>query len=98
MLWPQGTEGGSGERFLLAKHRLVAGEEAMVTSEKPQPLSQLEVPVKSPALGEARGQAAESGSLCLRTCPALGGLCLICLKEAATKGEGISVGYPESSM
>lgn len=70
----------------------------MVTSEKPQPLPQLEVPVKSPALGEAKAQAAESGSLCLRTCPVLGGLCLICLKEAATKGERVSVGYPESSM
>lgn len=31
----------------------------MVTSEKPQPIPQLEVPVKSPALGEAKAQAAE---------------------------------------
>jgi len=38
-----------------------------VTSEKPQSLSQCEVPMKSPAMGEARIQTAERESLCLRT-------------------------------
>ena len=98
MLWPQDTEDGSGERSLLAKHRLVPGVAAMVTSEKPQPLSQCEGPVKSLTLGEARTQIAESESLRLRTCHVLGGLCLICLKETPTEGEGISVGWPKRKL
>lgn len=39
MLWLRDTEDGSGERSLLARHRRVPGEEAIVTSEKLQPLS-----------------------------------------------------------
>lgn len=60
MLWSQDTEDGGGERCLLARYRLVPEVAAMVTSEKPQPIFQCEVPVKSPTLGEARMEIAES--------------------------------------
>lgn len=68
MSWPQDTEVERGNRFLLAKHRLVPGVAAMVTCEKPQLLSQCEVPFKSPIPGKARIQITESGSFNLRTC------------------------------
>lgn len=93
-----GRLGWEWERSLLATHRLVPGVAAMVTSEKSQSLSQCEVPVKSPTLGEARTRTAKSESLRLRTCHVLGGLCLISLKEMPTEGEGISVGWPERKL
>lgn len=78
MLWPQDIEDGSRERSLLARHRLVPGEEAMVTSGKPQPLFQCEMPMKSPTLGEARTQIAVRESLRLWTVS-----CVMCWEGSA---------------
>lgn len=92
MLWPQDMEGGSGERSLLATHRLVPGEEAMVASEKPQPLSQCEVPVKSPAVGRSQNSDSRERVLAFEDMPCAGKALLNLSEGNANKRKGNQCG------